>query len=264
MEFELHSPVQNIRGVSAAGVPVLGIGHNGSLAWGFTSGLSDEDDLYAERLTGAETYTFKGQQRQMSCRDERFDYRSPATDLPDRIGDIIKPGSLAGSKTERICRTVHGPVQSRAGGVAFARRYAIWGRELETLVGLTALNDAKTVREADRAMLQVTWNENVIAADDQRQHRVLAPRAAPAAPARLRRAAALPGHRRGRVARAAAAAQDAPRDQPAPGVPGAVEQRAVDGMDVGRRRGPRTPDRAVPPFRPDPAAGGAPGRQALV
>ncbi len=87
VEFELHSPVQNIRGVSAAGVPVLGIGHNGRLAWGFTSGLSDEDDLYVEKLTGAETYTFKGRERQMSCRDERFDYRSPATDLPDRLGD---------------------------------------------------------------------------------------------------------------------------------------------------------------------------------
>jgi penicillin G amidase len=167
VEFELHSPVQNIRGVSAAGIPVMGIGHNGRLAWGFTSGLSDEDDLYAERLTGPETYSFKGSQRQMSCRDERFDYRTPPTDLPDRLGDVFQPGGLAGSKTERICRTLHGPVQERAAGVAYARRYAIWGRELETLVGLSALNDAKTVREADRAMLQVTWNENVIAADDR-------------------------------------------------------------------------------------------------
>jgi len=167
VEFELHSPVQDIRGVSAAGIPVLGIGHNGRIAWGFTSGLSDEDDLYVEKLTGPETYTFKGQQRQMDCRDERFDYRSPATDLPDRIGDILNPGSLAGSRTERICRTVHGPVQARESGVAFARRYAIWGRELETLVGLSALNDARTVREADRALLDVTWNENVIAADDR-------------------------------------------------------------------------------------------------
>jgi len=58
-------------------------------------------------------------------------------------------------------------VQSRAGGVAFVRKYAIWNRELETLVGLSALNDAKDVRAAGRALLQVTWNENVIAADDR-------------------------------------------------------------------------------------------------
>ena len=164
VEFELHSPVQNIRGVSAAGVPVMGIGHNGRLAWGFTSGLSDEDDLYAESLAGAESYRFKGQTRKMECRDERFDFRAPATDLPDLI---TSPSRLSGSRTERICRTVHGPVQVRANGVAYARRYAIWGRELESINGLSSLNDAKTVREADRAMLQVTWNENVIAADDR-------------------------------------------------------------------------------------------------
>src|SRR3954454_10153015 len=81
VEFEVHSPVQNVRGVSAAGIPLVGIGHNGHVAWGFTSGLSDEDDLYAEKLTSPETYSFKGQTRRMDCRDERFDYRTPATDL---------------------------------------------------------------------------------------------------------------------------------------------------------------------------------------
>jgi penicillin amidase len=168
VEFELHSPVQNMRGVSAAGVPVMGIGHNGRLAWGFTSGLSDEDDLYAEKLTGPETYTFKGQQRKMDCRDERFDFRSPPTDLPGDLADLIGgTRQAAGTRVERICRTIHGPVQVRADGVAYARRYAIWNRELETLVGLSALNDAPTVRAADRALLGVTWNENVIATDDR-------------------------------------------------------------------------------------------------
>ena len=165
VEFELHSPVQDVRGVSAAGVPVVGIGHNGHVAWGFTSGLSDEDDLYVEKVTGPETYEFKGAQRQMECRDEVFDYRASPTSLPDYVTGG-KP--TAGSETHRICRTVHGPVQTETdSGFAFARRYAIWGREIETLVGLTALNDARTIREADRAMDQVTWNENVIAIDER-------------------------------------------------------------------------------------------------
>jgi len=168
VEFELHSPVQDMRGVSAAGVPVLGIGHNGRIAWGFTSGLSDEDDLYVEKLTGEETYMFRGQERRMDCRDERFDFRSPPTDLPGDLADILGGSrQVAGSRTVRICRTVHGPVQVRTGGTAYARRYAIWNRELETIVGLSALNDATSVREADRALLDVTWNENVIAADDR-------------------------------------------------------------------------------------------------
>ena len=169
VEFEVHSPTQRVRGVSAAGVPIVGIGHNANIAWGFTSGLSDEDDLYAERLTGTESYRFKGKARQMDCRNETFQYRTPPTDLPGTIGQLLggQTGPPVGSKTERICRTIHGPVQARAGDRAFARRYAIWGRELETIVGLSALDDAKSVRGVDSAMRKVTWNENVIAADSR-------------------------------------------------------------------------------------------------
>jgi penicillin G amidase len=160
-EFELHSPAQDIRGVSAAGIPLVGIGHNGEVAWGFTSGLSDEDDLYAVELTGEETYVHKGEERRMDCRNETFTYNAPATDLPG----LEDPEELSGSVTERICRTIHGPVQARGDGVAFARRYAIWNRELETIVGLSALNDAKTIDDVDAAMDEVSWNENVIATD---------------------------------------------------------------------------------------------------
>ncbi len=164
VEFELHSPAQpNLRGVSAPGVPLVGIGHNDHVAWGFTSGLSDEDDLYVEKLTGPETYEFRGEQRQMDCRDEIFNYNTPGHRSP-------RPDHGSGrcpraKRHERICRTVHGPVQFTGDGVALARRYAIWGRELETIVGISALNDATTSKQVDRAMRQVTWNENVIAAD---------------------------------------------------------------------------------------------------
>jgi penicillin amidase len=178
VEFEVHSPTQRVRGVSAAGVPLVGIGHNANIAWGFTSGLSDEDDLYAEKLSGAESYRFKGKLRPMSCRDETFNYRTPPTGLPSALPQTLSdllggvggggpPQAPAGSKTERICRTVHGPVQARAGDRAYARRYAIWGRELETLVGLSHLNDAKNVAGVDKSMREVTWNENVIAADSR-------------------------------------------------------------------------------------------------
>ena len=170
VEFELHSPVQDIRGVTAPGVPLIGIGHNDKVAWGFTSGLSDEDDLFAEDLSGdrasgaessgGESYQFRGEQRQMDCRDEVFEFNTPATDLPS-------DGPPSGTVVERICRTVHGPVQFRGDDVAFARKYAIWGRELETIVGLTQLNDARNLGDVDKAMNNVTWNENVMAVDSQ-------------------------------------------------------------------------------------------------
>ena len=160
-EFEIHSPTQDVRGVSAAGVPVVGIGHNEDVAWGFTSGLSDEDDLYAVELVDDDTYMYKGKPRDMSCRDEVFDYNAPATDIPG----ITDPSDLSGSVSERLCRTAQGPVQARGDGVAYARRYAIWGRELDTLAGLSDLNDAKDIGDVDKSMDEVTWNENVIATD---------------------------------------------------------------------------------------------------
>jgi penicillin amidase len=164
VEFEVHYPGVNLRGASAPGIPVVGIGRNDHLAWGFTSGLSDTNDLYAEHLTGKETYLYKGQERKMDCRNEKFDWRAS----PTGIGDLITtPQRIAGSKTERICRTVHGPVQLRVGNVAYARRYAAWNREVESIVGISELNDAPTVQAVNKAMLDVTWNENVVAADDK-------------------------------------------------------------------------------------------------
>jgi acyl-homoserine lactone acylase PvdQ len=40
-------------------------------------------------------------------------------------------------------------------------------RELETLDGLARLNDARSVQDVDRALRRVTWNENILAADDR-------------------------------------------------------------------------------------------------
>ena len=56
-------------------------------------------------------------------------------------------------------------MQERSGKFAYARRYAIWGRELESLVGLAALNDAEDISDVDDAVAAMTWNENIVAAD---------------------------------------------------------------------------------------------------
>jgi hypothetical protein len=129
----------------------VAIGHNGHVAWGFTSALSDDDDLYAEKLRapGSTQYRFRGRWRRMECRRERFEVRGAAT------------------VRERICRTVHGPVQARAGRTAYARRYAIWNREVESVLGIDALTRARDLGDVDRAMRRMTWTENVLAADDQ-------------------------------------------------------------------------------------------------
>ena len=163
VELELHRPGLHVRGATAPGVPVLGLGHNEHVAWGVTSGLTDDDDLYVEQLTGPESYRFRGAERRMDCRNETFRFRAATTD----VGPDLSPGDAVGQDTQRICRTVHGPVQERVEGHAFARRYAIWGRELETLIGLSEVNAARSIADVDRAMDKVTWNENLMAADDE-------------------------------------------------------------------------------------------------
>ena len=225
VEFELHSPEHpNLRGVSAAGVPVMGIGHNDHVAWGFTSGLSDEDDLYVEHLTGDETYRFRGDERSMSCRDESFVIREAPTGLPDLVEE---PGLPAGRHTERICRTVHGPVQARGDGVALARRYAIWGRELETIIGLDALNRARTVGDVDRAMRKVTWNENVIAVDDGGRIGYWHPGLHQLRPPRWDERLPLPGTGERGVAWIPAAREQATRGRPAARLAHELEQRPL-------------------------------------
>jgi penicillin amidase len=152
VELDLRAPGLRLHTGTAPGVPVNSNGYNAHMAWGVTSGLSDEDDLFAVRLAGSERYRFRGRVRRMRCRTERFRYS--------------EGGAMKATK-RRLCRTLQGPVQARAGRWAFARRYAIWGREVETLEGLAALGAARDLRGADRALRKVTWNENILAADDQ-------------------------------------------------------------------------------------------------
>ncbi len=67
----------------------------------------------------------------MKCRNETFQ----VTGKPD-----VK---------QRICRTLHGPVQERSGSkTAFARKYAIWGHEMDTIVGLCRSSTTAATREA--------------------------------------------------------------------------------------------------------------------
>ena len=149
-ELEVHRPGLDARGVTPPGLPLVGIGRNDHIAWGLTSGLTDDDDLYAEKLAGRERYRFRGRVRKMQCRTETF--------------------AVAGAKSvkRRLCRTLHGPVQARSGKrTAWARKYAIWRHETDTLVGLSRLNEADTVQDAARAIATVSWNENVTVADDR-------------------------------------------------------------------------------------------------
>ena len=193
VEYEVHAPGLDVRGVTGPGIPVVAAGHNGRIAWGITSGLGDDDDLYVERLAGKERYRFKGKTRKMSCRNETF----KVSGAKSRQAALLPDRPRAGAATQ--------------GKRAYARRYAIWGREMQTFIGLAALNDASTVQQAGSRRGEADLEREPAGRRRRRPHRLVASRPAAAAPEALGRAAAAARHRRGRVARAAAASRRARR-----------------------------------------------------
>ena len=110
VEFELHSPAQNVRGVSAAGRP--GGGHRPQRPRGLglhlrplRRGRPLRRAAHRRRrptASGAPT-------RQMECRDETLQLPR-ARHRPARPRSLQPEHACRARRTERICRTVHGPV----------------------------------------------------------------------------------------------------------------------------------------------------------
>ncbi|MBI5021384.1 MAG: penicillin acylase family protein [Ignavibacteriales bacterium] len=61
-EIHLTAPGWNVAGVSIPGIPLVVIGQNDSLAWGFTNAMIDDCDFYVEQIDSSKhpSYRFKG------------------------------------------------------------------------------------------------------------------------------------------------------------------------------------------------------------
>ncbi len=93
-EVHLSAPGWNVAGVSIPGSPFIIIGHNDSLAWGFTNAMLDDADFYIEREDSLKPYFYhyKNSLLPMEVREE-----------------IIKTKS--GDSVSHIVRsTHHGPI----------------------------------------------------------------------------------------------------------------------------------------------------------
>ncbi len=90
----IETPTLTLVGATAPGVPAVLIGHNGKIAWGFTTTHSDTQDLFVERLVGEDAYA------------------GPQGPLPfaTRVERIAVKGEPAVEITVRETR--HGPVLS--------------------------------------------------------------------------------------------------------------------------------------------------------
>ena len=71
------------------------------------------------------------------------------------------------SQDYQVCRTVHGPVVATSSDGRHARTvdYAMWQHEVDTVNGILRWDRAKSLDDVAAGVRQVTWNENIVAAD---------------------------------------------------------------------------------------------------
>jgi len=106
-EIHLTAPGWNVKGFTLPGAPMIIIGHNDRIAWGFTNNGADVQDLYIETFnpTSPDGYRVKGAWTKAQVSDE-----------------IIR---IKGQPDEHLKVTVtrHGPVVLREGDKGYALRW---------------------------------------------------------------------------------------------------------------------------------------------
>jgi penicillin amidase len=72
-EMHLSAPRVNVAGVSIPGAPFIIIGHNDSLAWGFTNAMLDDADFFMEQIDSTgKFYRFKDKLLPLTIREEKI------------------------------------------------------------------------------------------------------------------------------------------------------------------------------------------------
>jgi penicillin amidase len=106
-EIHLMAPSWNVKGFTLPGAPMVVIGHNERIAWGFTNNGADVQDLYLEAFNPAapDEYRVKGSWTKAQIIDETIRVK----DAPDEHLQVVV--------------TRHGPVVARNGDKAYAMRW---------------------------------------------------------------------------------------------------------------------------------------------
>jgi penicillin G amidase len=108
-EVHLTAPEWNVKGFSLPGAPMVVVGHNERIAWGFTNNGADVLDLYVEAFNPAnpDEYRVNGEWKKANVYDE-----------------VIK---VKGGPDEhlRLVVTRHGPVVHQEGDKSYAMRWTV-------------------------------------------------------------------------------------------------------------------------------------------
>jgi penicillin G amidase len=106
-EIHLTAPGWNIKGFTLPGAPMIIIGHNDRIAWGFTNNGADVQDLYMETFNPAspDEYRVKGTWAKAQIFDETIHVKGQA------------------DEHLKVTVTRHGPIVHREGDKAYALRW---------------------------------------------------------------------------------------------------------------------------------------------
>ncbi len=144
-------PGRALAGATAPGVPFLVLGHNGKIAWTFTTTGADTQDIFIETPAGPGKYQTPDGPRPFIVREERIKVR----DQPDTV--------------LMVRETRHGPVISdlvSPDGPIMAVAMANLQPDDTAAAGLLALNRAATVQQAGAAAAAITSPvQNLLVAD---------------------------------------------------------------------------------------------------
>ncbi len=144
---------RTLAGATAPGVPFLVLGHNGRIAWTFTSTGADVQDIFVETPAGPGQYQTPDGPRPFAVREERIAVRGQ----PDEVLTVRE--------------TRHGPVISdldNPDGPILAVAMGNLQPGDTAAAGLLALNRAGSVQEAGAAAAEITSPvQNMLVADRQ-------------------------------------------------------------------------------------------------
>jgi penicillin amidase len=148
-EIGLHGAGFEVTGMQIAGWPLIPIGVGRGYAWSLTSGGTDNSDIFALELNPANPgqYRYRGAWADLDCRDETF---------------AVWGGSPS---TQRLCRSVQGPVVAVAGGTAYAFGNATFGNEMTSYEAWLSLGRVHSLAEFRQQVSALAYNFNVFYAD---------------------------------------------------------------------------------------------------
>ncbi|MFQ6173419.1 penicillin acylase family protein [Oryzobacter sp. R7] len=156
----------DVSGFSFAGVPGVIIGHNGTIAWGFTNLGPDVTDFYLERIVG-DTYLRDGQWEEVTTREETIRIRGGAdqritvrsTVHGPVMSDVVEAASDAGGRAP----TEQEGDESESYALSLAWTALTPARTADAILGLNLATDFEQFREAAR--LFAVPAQNIVYAD---------------------------------------------------------------------------------------------------